>query len=117
MIYAKVRSRQRLHAFLGHLASVVEPSPGLECPALLVVDRDGTVHVFHWFFSIPFGPYSMTIWCLPFSGDLPTEGLPPMTYLPVDSFSVWRSIGAVPREDHIVRIKETPPLSWKTMPC
>ena len=38
---------QGLHAFLGHLAFGVDQILGMECLALLGVDQDGEVFLFH----------------------------------------------------------------------
>ena len=43
---------------LGHFASGVDPVPGIEPLTLLGVDRDGTVHLLHSFFSVAVGQYS-----------------------------------------------------------
>ena len=43
----ELRSGRGLHAFLGHLNSGVDPSPGQERLELLGVDRDETVHTLH----------------------------------------------------------------------
>ena len=68
---AELRSGQGLHSFLGHIASGVYPSPGLEYLALLGDDRDRTVHILHLFFSFPVTPYATTIMISAFSGELP----------------------------------------------
>ena len=74
LISEELSPRRGIHAFLGHLASGVDPTLGLERLNLLGAERDGTVHVFHLFFSIPVGTYATTRWLYVFSGDLPTEG-------------------------------------------
>ena len=74
---AELNSGRGLHDFLGHLAYRVDPAAGLEHLTLLGVDRDGTVHILHSFFSVPVGPYATTRRLLAFSGDLPTE-VPPL---------------------------------------
>ena len=53
---------------------------------------------------------------LDFSGELPTEGIPPMRDLPISSFFVQRAISAVLREDHIVHVEGIIPLIWQKMP-
>ena len=37
-----------------------------------------------------------------FSGEIPLEGLPPVTDIPVASFAVRRAICAVPWDDHLL---------------
>ena len=47
-----------MHSFLVHLASGVDPVPNFERVGILQVDPDGTVHLLHSLFSVPFGLYS-----------------------------------------------------------
>ena len=44
-----------VHSFLDHLASGVDPVPGLEWMALLQIDPYGTVHLLHLLFSVQIG--------------------------------------------------------------
>ena len=97
LLYAELRSLQGLHIFLSHLASRLEPAPGLERLALLGVDRDETMHILHSFFSVPVKWYSTERRLLAFSGEISMEWLPPMTDISVTSFVVWRAICAVTR--------------------
>ena len=109
-------SGRGLHAFPSYLASRVDRVPGLERLSLLGVNLEGTVHLLYSFFSIPVGPYSTDRRLLVFSGEIPTEGLPPVTDIPVTSFAVWHTVCDVPRDDHRVYVKGFPPSIWKTMP-
>ena len=93
---------------------------GMERLALLGVDRGGTVHALHSFFSIPIGSYFTEGRLIAFSGKLPTERLPPVIDLPVASFMVWCAVCTVPREYHIVHmvyVEGIPPSNWQSMPC
>ena len=49
VLYLELRSGRGLQAFLEHLASGVDPYPGLERLALLGDNRDGTMHLLHLF--------------------------------------------------------------------
>ena len=81
----------------------------MERLTLIGVDWDGMVHVLHSLFSVPVGRYYTERKLLAFSGELPTEGIPSVTDLSVDSFRVRRAVCAVPREDHLVHVEDTPP--------
>ena len=85
------------HDFLGHLASGLDPAPGLELLALLGFDWDITVYIFHSFLSVPFVPYATTRLVFAFIRYLPTEGPPRVTDVPVISFAVRCDVGAIPR--------------------
>ena len=74
----KICSGRGLHAFLSHFASGLDPVPGLERLALILVDSDGTVNILHSLFSVPVGPYYTDRRLLAFSGELPPESLPPV---------------------------------------
>ena len=56
-----LHSGQGIHAYLGQLASRVNPVPGLERLALLWVERYITVHLLHLFFSVLVGQYYMDL--------------------------------------------------------
>ena len=101
---AEIRSERGSHAVLGHLDSRVDPAPGMESLTLLGIDPDGMVHLLHSFLSVLVGPYTTDRRLLAFSADLPQEGLPPATELPVEFFAVRRTISTVLRKDHRVHI-------------
>ena len=96
---SEIRSGRGIRAFLGHLNFWLDPAPGLERLALIEVNWYGMLHVLNLFFSVPVGPYSIEKHILYFSGKLPLERLPPVADLHVDTFTVWRAICAVLRED------------------
>ena len=52
-----------------------------------------------------------------FSGELPPERLPPGTEFPGASFTLWRAICAVLREDHLFHVEGILPSSWHITPC
>ena len=110
---SEILTGRGLHAFLGHLASGVEPYPGLERLYLLGVDREGTVHVLHSFFSVPVGCYSTERRLLDFNGELPR----------MDSLqwriSLWPPLqysapsAPPPREDHLVHAERMTSSIWQ----
>ena len=110
------RSGRVLHSFLAHLASGMDPVPYFERVALFQVDLDKTVHLLHSLLSVPVGLYSMSWRLFACCGDLPLEGLHPVVELPVDAFSVRRSLRTVPRADHISHLEGFPPFAWQATP-
>ena len=70
------QARQGLHAFLAHIAPGVDPVPGLEWICLLGFNRDATVHLLYWLFSILFDLYSKTRRLFTCQGKLSNKGLP-----------------------------------------
>ena len=50
-------------------------------------------------------------------GELPSEGLPAITKIPVAAFAALRAVSAVSWEDHQVHLEGAPPSGWQTMPC
>ena len=112
-----LRSGRRLHNFLGNLDSGVHPALGLECLDLPGVDRDETMHLFHLFFTIPVGRYSKERIMLAFSRELPPEGIPPVTEIPVEYFKVQNAVCAVLSYYHLVHVEGIPPSIWKMIPC
>ena len=106
-----------LHAFLGRLTAEAAPVPGLAELTLLGVDQDGGAHILHSLFSVPVGPYDPDRRLFGCHGELPTEGLPAITEIPVASFVALRAVSAVSREDHRVHLEGVPPSGWQTMPC
>ena len=87
-VSSDLRARQGIHVFLGHLPSRVDPVPGLERLTPLMFDCDRMVHLLHLFFYIPVGPYSTDWRLLALAGELPLEGLTPMTEIPAKAFAV-----------------------------
>ena len=106
-----------LHAFLGRLTAETAPVLGLAELTLLGVDRDGGAHILHSLFSVPDVPYDPDQRLFGCRRDLPTEGLPAITEIPVASFATLRAISAVSREDHRVHLEGVPSSGWQTMPC
>ena len=90
--------------------------PGLARLDLLAVDWYRDKHVLQSFFSVPVGPYDPEQRLFGCHGELPSEGLPMITEIPVASFAVRRFIGAVIREDHIVFVEGVSPSIWHTIP-
>ena len=111
------RSGRGVHSFLVNLASRVDPVPGFERVVLLQFDPDGTVHFLHSIFSVLVDLYSMDQRIFAFWIELPLKGIPPVVELPVDAFSVRRSVHAVPRSDHISHMEGVSPSAWQAMPC
>ena len=68
------------------------------------------------FFSVPVGMYDPERRLFGCCGELPSEGLPMITEIPVASFAVRRFIGAVIQEDHIVLVEGVSPSIWHTIP-
>ena len=110
------RSGRGLHSFLAHLESWVDPVPDFERVALFQVDLDKTVHLMHSLLSVPVGLYSTARRLFACCGELPLEGLHLVVELPVDAFSVRRSLRAVPRADHISHLEGVPPSAWQATP-
>ena len=50
-------------------------------------------------------------------GELPSEGLPTITKIPVASFEALQSVRAVSREDQRLHLEGVPPFGWQMMPC
>ena len=59
------------------------------------------MYVLHSMLSVPVDLYSTAQRIFAYRGDLPLKGPPPVVELPMDAFSVQRSVRAVPRADHI----------------
>ena len=106
-----------LHAFIGSLTADAAAVPGLAELTLLEMDRDGGSHILHSLFSVPVGPYDPDRQLFGCRGELPTEGLPAITEVPVASFAALRAVSAVSREDHQVHLEGVPPSGWHMMPC
>ena len=106
-----------MHSFLAHLASEVDPVPYFERMDLLQVDQDRTVQPLKFLFSVPVGLYSKAWQIFAFRRELTSKGLHPMVELPMDDFGVWRSVCAVPREDHISHLEGVTPSVWQVTPC
>ena len=115
-ISLELRAGRGLHTFLGHLASRVDPVLGLDHLTLLGVNWDGTVYLLHPFFSVTVDPYFTDWRLLTFVGGLPLEGLPPVTELLVDAFTLRHAIHAVPWANHYVHVEGVPPPHWHLMP-
>ena len=84
----ELRSGRVIHAYLGLLTSRVDSASIIERLSLLIVGRDGEVHVMHSFFSVPVVPYAAKQFLLVFRGELTLEGLPPIVDIPVASLAV-----------------------------
>ena len=55
--------------------------------------------------------YSTIQWLLSSLGELPYEGLLPVVEIPVESFTVRRSIRAVPQDNHMSHLQGITPAS------
>ena len=115
-LLSKIRSGRGLHALIRHLASRVDPIPGLNHPTLLGVNPDGTVHILHLFFFVPVVPYSTNTQLIAFSEELPPEVLPWVKDLPVDAFVVWRSVCNIHMDYHRLYLEGVPPSSCQVIP-
>ena len=62
----------------------------------------------------PYDPDQRLFGC---RGELPAEGLPAITEIPVASFAALRAVSAMSREDHLVHLEGVPPSGWQVMPC
>ena len=113
---SELRSRIRIHAFLRHLTSWMDPAPGPERLSLIGVDRYGMVHILNSLFSVPVGPNSTERRPLDFSWEIQPKGLPPATEIPIASFVVCRAVCDVLRENHLVHVEIIPPSIWQTIP-
>ena len=107
----KLRKGGGIHAFLGRLTSEAAPVPILVALTLLKVDWDGEAHIIHSLFSVPVGPYDPYHQLFGCRGELPPEGLPAITDIPVASFLARRGISAVPLDNHIVHMEGVSPSS------
>ena len=96
-----------LHSFMAHLALVVDPVPVLNQLALLGVDLDGTVHIFHLLLYIPVELYSTARHLFAFRGNLPIKGLPMVVEMLTESFAVRRVVHVVTQADHISHLGES----------
>ena len=106
-----------IHAFLGRLTAEADPVPGLAGITLLGVDRNGGAHILHSSFSVPVRPYKPDLRLFGCCGELPLEGVPTITEVPVDSFAARRVVSAMLREDHIVHLEGFLPSSWRKNLC
>ena len=102
---------------LGRLTAEVAPVPRLAELTLLGVDQDRGAHILHLLFSVPVGPYDPDRRLFGCHGELPTEGIPAITEIPVASFVALHAVSAVSREDQQVHLEGVPPSGWQTMPC
>ena len=59
----------------------------------------------------------MAQWIFACCGELPSKGLPPVVYLPMDAFGVRHSVSAVPRADHVIHLGGFTPFAWQATPC
>ena len=80
---------------MGHLTAEAASVPGL---------TELNHHILHPFLSVPVGPYNPYHWLFGCCGELPFEGLPGITKIPVTSFAERRGVSAVLREYHIVHL-------------
>ena len=113
----KLRKGGGIHNFLGCLTAEVAPVPGLAGLMLLGVERDGGAYILHSFFFVSVKPYNPDRRLFGCHGDLPSEGLPGITGIPVDSFAERRVVSAVLWEYDIVHMEGVSPSSWRTKSC
>ena len=106
-----------VHAFRGRPRAKASPVLGLAQHTLLGVDRNGGAHILHSLFSVLFGTYDPNWRYFGGCGELPPEGLPAITDIPVASFGSLRDFSAVSREDHRVHLEGFPPSGWQTTSC
>ena len=93
------------------------PVLGLAELTLMGVEWDRGAHILHSLFSVPVGPYDPDRRLFGCRGELPPEGLPAITNIPVASFAALRAVSALSREDHRVHLEGPPPSGWRTAPC
>ena len=98
-----------LHAFLGRLTAEAAPVPGLAELMLLGVDREGVSHILYSLFSVLVVPYDPDRRLFGCRRELPTEGIPAITEIPVASFAALRAVSAVSREDHQLHLEVVSP--------
>ena len=101
-----------VHAFLGRRTAEAAPVLGLAELTFLGVDQDGGAHILHSLFSVPIGLYDSDRRLFGFCGELPAEGLPAITEIPVASFVALHAVSAVSREDYRVHLEVSPPSDW-----
>ena len=106
-----------IHAFLELLTAEAAPVPGLAKLTLLGMYRDGRAHIFHSLFSVLVGPYNPDRRLFGCRGELPPEGLPAITDIPVASFGELRVVSAVSRDDHRVHLEGFLPSVCQKIPC
>ena len=98
-----------LHAFLGRLTAEAYPVPRLSYRTLLGVDQDGGSHILHLLCSVSVGPYNPDRRLFGCRGEIPPDGLPTITEIPVDYFGALRAVSAMSRDDHQVHLYVFPP--------
>ena len=109
----EICSGRGLHAFFRHLASGVDPAPGLERLNLLGGDQDVTVHPLYSFLSVPAGLFSTYRQLLssPRRASL-------QLWISWSTASRYGAPSAPYRGQTIwYMYREPPPYSWKLMPC
>ena len=74
-------------------------------------------HLLHSLFSVPVGPYNPDLRLFGCRGELPSEGIPAITEIPVASFAVQCIVSAVPWDYQIVHVEGVSTLSWRSTPC
>ena len=112
----KIRKGGVIHAFLGRLMAEAATVLGLAELTLLGVGRDGGAHILHSLFSGPVGPYGPNRRLFGCRGELPPEGLPTNTKIPVASFGALRAVKNMSWDDYRVHLEGSPPSSCQTMP-
>ena len=106
-----------IQSFLGHLTAEASQVPGEAGLTLIEVDRDVGAHILYSLFSVLVGTYAPDRWLFGCCRELPPEGIPTITEIPVTSFAARRDVSDVPREDHIVYLEVVSTSRWWTMPC
>ena len=102
---------------MGRLTTEAAPAPDLDRLALLVVEWDGKTYVMHSYFSVLVGPYDPERRLFGCRGEIPSEGLPAITDIPVISFAVCPIVRNIPLENHIVHVEGVSTSIWWMKPC
>ena len=82
---------------------------------ILGVYLDGGAQILHLLFSITVGNYNPDWRLFGCHGEIPPEGLPKITKIPVAFFGVGRAVSATYWEDHQEYLEGSPPSGWQTL--
>ena len=94
-------SVQGLNAFLGQIASGVNPIPGFYGLTLLDIVWDRTVQLLHLLLSIPVSIYLTARWFFACLGELLYDGPPLVTEIPVEAFTLRYDVYAMTRSKNL----------------
>ena len=104
----EVCSSRGIHSFLGILAFGIDPVSGFSVLALLVIYREGAIHLLHSLLYFLLFVYTTTRHIFACLDDFPTEVLPTVVEVPVNAFLVRRVFHSVPRANHESRLGGVP---------